>query len=80
MHLAGADLIQTQALEAEYLLGQIAPSSSSVHEVFLPFTAKLSVTFPHETLHILNADSPISACKTRVFVPICWNFDKDGPL
>jgi phenylpropionate dioxygenase-like ring-hydroxylating dioxygenase large terminal subunit len=49
-------------------------------EVFLPFTAKLSVTFPNGMLHILNAASPISARKTRVFVPICRNFDKDAPL
>ena len=31
-------------------------------------------------LHILNAASPISARKTRLFVPICRNFDKDAPL
>lgn len=49
-------------------------------EVFLPFTAKLSVTFPNGMLHILNAASPVSACKTRVFCPICRNFDKDAPL
>jgi phenylpropionate dioxygenase-like ring-hydroxylating dioxygenase large terminal subunit len=35
-------------------------------EVFFPFTAK--------------AASPISARKTRLFVPICRNFDKDAPL
>ena len=50
-------------------------------EVFLPFTAKLSVFFPNEgRLHILNAACPVSARKTRVFVPICRNFDKDAPL
>jgi phenylpropionate dioxygenase-like ring-hydroxylating dioxygenase large terminal subunit len=49
-------------------------------ELFLPFTAKLSVTFPNGMLHILNAASPVSARKTRVFVPICRNFDKDAPL
>jgi phenylpropionate dioxygenase-like ring-hydroxylating dioxygenase large terminal subunit len=49
-------------------------------EVFLPFTAKLSVTFPNGMLHILNAASPVSARKTRVFVPLCRNFDKDAPL
>lgn len=49
-------------------------------EVFLPFTAKLSVTFPTGMLHILNAASPVSARKTRVFCPICRNFDKDAPL
>jgi phenylpropionate dioxygenase-like ring-hydroxylating dioxygenase large terminal subunit len=49
-------------------------------EVWLPFTAKLTVTFPTGKLHVLNAASPVSARKTRVFVPICRNFDKDGPL
>ncbi len=51
-------------------------------EVFLPFTAKLTVVFPGEghRLHILNAASPVSARKTRLFVPICRNFDKDAPL
>ena len=52
-----------------------------VFEVFLPFTARLTVHFPGEgRLCILNAASPISARKTRVFVPICRNFDKDLPL
>jgi phenylpropionate dioxygenase-like ring-hydroxylating dioxygenase large terminal subunit len=50
-------------------------------EVFLPFTAKLTVTFPGGgKLHILNAASPISARKTRLFVPLCRNFDKDAPI
>jgi phenylpropionate dioxygenase-like ring-hydroxylating dioxygenase large terminal subunit len=50
-------------------------------DVFLPFTAKLSVFFPKDgRLHILNAACPVSARKTRVFVPICRNFDKDAPL
>jgi phenylpropionate dioxygenase-like ring-hydroxylating dioxygenase large terminal subunit len=50
-------------------------------EVFLPFTAKLTVTFPGDgKLHILNAASPISARKTRLFVPLCRNFDKDSSL
>ncbi len=49
-------------------------------EVWLPFTAKLSVTFPNGQLHILNAACPISARKTRLFVPICRNFDRDAPL
>jgi len=50
-------------------------------EVWLPFTAKLTVFFPGEDrLCILNAASPISARKTRVFVPICRNFDHDAPL
>ncbi len=50
-------------------------------EMFLPFTAKLTVFFPNDgQLHILNAASPVSSRKTRVFVPICRNFDKDAPL
>ena len=50
-------------------------------EVFLPFTAKLTVFFPEGgQLHILNAASPVSARKTRLFVPICRDFDKDAPL
>lgn len=50
-------------------------------EVFLPFTAKLSVFFPEGgQLHILNAACPVSARQTRVFVPLCRNFDKDAPL
>lgn len=50
-------------------------------EVFFPFTAKLTVTFPGGgLLHILNAASPVSARKTRLFVPICRNFDKDAAI
>lgn len=50
-------------------------------EVFLPFTAKLTVTFPQGgQLHILNAACPASVRKTRLFVPICRNFDKDARL
>jgi phenylpropionate dioxygenase-like ring-hydroxylating dioxygenase large terminal subunit len=50
-------------------------------EVFHPFTAKLTVGFPGGgLLHILNAASPVSARKTRLFVPICRNFDKDSPI
>ncbi len=50
-------------------------------ETFLPFTAKLTVTFPEGgQLHILNAASPVSARKTRLFVPICRNFDKGSPV
>ncbi len=50
-------------------------------EAWLPFTAKLTIFFPQEDrLHILNAASPVSAHKTRLFVPICRNFDKDAPL
>ncbi|MEL6160203.1 MAG: aromatic ring-hydroxylating dioxygenase subunit alpha [Cyanobacteria bacterium J06623_5] len=50
-------------------------------EIFLPFTALLRVHFPENgRLCILNAASPISARKTRVFCPICRNFDQDQPL
>lgn len=50
-------------------------------EVFLPFTAKLTVTFPGDgKLHIMNACCPVSARKMRLFVPICRNFDKDAPM
>ena len=50
-------------------------------QVHLPFCAKLSIGFPGGgSLHILNVASPVSACRTRVFVPICRDFDKDAPL
>ncbi len=50
-------------------------------EVFLPFSARLTVHFPAEgRLCILNVASPISARKTRLFCPICRNFDQDAPL
>ena len=29
---------------------------------------------------MLNAAAPVSARKTRVFVPICRNFDRNAPL
>jgi phenylpropionate dioxygenase-like ring-hydroxylating dioxygenase large terminal subunit len=51
-----------------------------IFEVTLPFSARLTVKFPEEgRLCILNACSPISARKTRVFVPIARNFDRDLP-
>jgi len=50
-------------------------------ETYMPFTAKLTVAFPGGgLLHILNVAAPVSARKTRLFVPICRNFDKDSPL
>ncbi|MEE1925705.1 Rieske 2Fe-2S domain-containing protein [Pseudomonas sp. 148P] len=51
-------------------------------DVFAPFTARLSVDFPSpgERLVILNAASPISARKTRMFCAITRNFDQDLPL
>jgi phenylpropionate dioxygenase-like ring-hydroxylating dioxygenase large terminal subunit len=52
-----------------------------VFEVYPPFTARLTVHFPDEgRLHILNAASPVSARKTRLFVPIARNFDTNGSL
>lgn len=52
-----------------------------VFEVCLPFTALLRVHFPEAgRLCIMNAASPISARKTRVFCPISRNFDQDQPL
>jgi len=62
----------------------LAPADFMWHrrfEVFLPFTAKLTVGFPGGgKLHILNCASPVAARKTRLFVPICRNFDKDAAL
>lgn len=50
-------------------------------EVFLPFTAKLTVFFPEGgRLCILNTASPMSRDKTRMFSPICRNFDREGDL
>lgn len=52
-----------------------------VFDVFLPFAAILRVHFPEGgRLCILNAPSPISARKTRLFSPLCRNFDQDQPL
>lgn len=52
-----------------------------VFEVFPPFCAQLTVHFPEgDRLVILNAASPISARKTRLFCPLARNFNKDGPL
>lgn len=49
-------------------------------EVHLPFTATLTVHFPDNgKLVILNAASPVSARKTRLFVPIARNVDKHLP-
>lgn len=48
--------------------------------VHLPFTATLTVHFPDDKrLVILNAASPVSARKTRLFVPIARNMDKHIP-
>ena len=50
-------------------------------EVHLPFTATLTIHFPDGgLLVIMNAASPVSARKTRLFVPIVRNFDKHLPV
>ena len=52
-----------------------------VFEVFLPFTARLTVHFPgNDRLCILNLASPISSRTTRMFSPICRNFDQEASL
>jgi vanillate O-demethylase monooxygenase subunit len=52
-----------------------------VFDVYPPFTATLTVHFPGEhRLHIMNAASPVSARRTRLFVPLLRNFDTTGPL
>ena len=46
-------------------------------EAHLPFTATLTIHFPDNgRLVIMNAASPVSARKTRLFAPIARNFDK----
>ncbi len=82
-----------QGLRAEYIssvsnfpkeLQHRAPADFQwlrVFDVFLPFAAILRVHFPDGgRLCILNAPSPISARKTRLFSPLCRNFDQDQPL
>jgi vanillate O-demethylase monooxygenase subunit len=50
-------------------------------EAHLPFTATLTIHFPGTArLVIMNAASPVSARRTRLFAPICRNFDKDVPV
>lgn len=50
-------------------------------EISLPFTATLTIHFPNETKQvIMNAASPVSARQTRLFAPICRNYDKDLPI
>jgi phenylpropionate dioxygenase-like ring-hydroxylating dioxygenase large terminal subunit len=47
-------------------------------DAHLPFTATLVVHFPGEArLCIMNAASPVSARRTRMFAPIAKNFDTD---
>ena len=50
-------------------------------EVFLPFSARLTVHFPGtDSLCILNIASPITSQTCRMFVPICRNFDQQSSL
>ncbi len=52
-----------------------------VYDVFPPFAARLTIHFPQGgKLWILNAACPVSARKTRLFVPIARNFDKESSL
>ncbi|MCU4356711.1 aromatic ring-hydroxylating oxygenase subunit alpha [Acinetobacter ursingii] len=52
-----------------------------VFDVYPPFSAILTVHFPHDgILKILNACCPISHNKTRLFVPLTRNFDTTGDL
>ena len=50
-------------------------------EMHLPFTATLTIHFPGEArLIIMNAASPVSARKTRMFAPIARNVDLHIPV
>lgn len=52
-----------------------------VFDVYPPFSATLTVHFPHEgILKILNACCPVSHNQTRLFVPLTRNFDTTGDL
>ena len=50
-------------------------------EVFLPFSARLTVHFPgHDRLCILNLALPMTSQTCRMFVSICRNFDQQASL
>ncbi|MET1026204.1 MAG: aromatic ring-hydroxylating dioxygenase subunit alpha [Dongiaceae bacterium] len=50
-------------------------------EVQLPFNPRLTIFFPeNKRLSIFNAASPVSARRTKLFVPIVRDFDTAGPL
>lgn len=61
--------------------GRVCPPGFSWlrrYEVYLPFIATLVVHFPEGgRLCIMNAASPTSARRTRLFTPIAKNFDTD---
>lgn len=45
------------------------------------FHAALTIHFPHNSKQvIMNAASPVPARQTRLFAPICRNYDKDLPI
>ncbi|HWK91275.1 MAG TPA: aromatic ring-hydroxylating dioxygenase subunit alpha [Luteimicrobium sp.] len=51
------------------------------YRLHVPFTASLVVHFPDGgRLSMMNAASPVSARRTRLFDARCRNFDTDGPL
>ena len=50
-------------------------------EIHLPFTATLTIHFPNNSKQvIMNTASPMTARSTRLFAPICRNYDKDLPV
>lgn len=50
-------------------------------EIHLPFTATLTIHFPNDSKQvIMNAASPMTARSTRLFAPICRNYDKELPV
>ncbi len=52
-----------------------------VFDIHPPFCAILTVHFPDEgRLRIMNIASPVSARKTRLFVPLARNFDVTGSV
>ncbi len=50
-------------------------------EISMPFTATLTIHFPNQAKQvIMNAASPVTARQTKLFAPICRNYDKDLPV
>lgn len=50
-------------------------------EIHLPFIATLTIHFPNDNKQvIMNAASPMTARSTRLFAPICRNYDKELPI
>ena len=84
--------ITDYGLQAEYASGvsnypkaaqHLAPADFEwvrVFDIYPPFTATLTVRFPDDgRLQIMNAATPVSARRTRLFVPIARNFGHDDP-